>query len=163
MTNQEHRPADRMGSLLDLYQIVQIIEVPAYMTNEKDFGAEIRERISSLKNTYGLIVSPSSGSDLAWHSQDRKYVNLLCKGLRSTDGARISVWTYEEFFPTSCLRVVPHNIFLAALFVEYPVASDASTLSEFGYSRYVAAVLMRSLAQLELDHDHAIKELFTTK
>lgn len=161
-------PVDACGCAITLYSLVQILEVPRYLfesLSREDSGElDLAERIKRLTNSYGLVVSPESAPEISWHSRDLDFVHLCCKGL---DDGRLfgkpAVWTYQEYFPSRCLRAIRNNLFIHNMFCEspfltwYPPVGAAETFDTNNERlNFVRAVLNTDLAQLVEDHEEAM-------
>ena len=157
---QQKVPRDCEGFELQPMQLVQIREVPSYLfagfLAGSDGEIEIARKIKSLERGYGLIVAPVDYPDLAWCSKDKDYVFLMCRTSIREAGGQPSVWTYEEYFPANCLRLLPTNIFLQALFLgsPWPAANGESQFAE-----YVERIVGMSIADLQKYHSLCVRSI----
>jgi hypothetical protein len=155
-------PHDAAGQRIDIYQIVQIEEVPEYLFRAHLMGnpleAELGKRIKGLTNAFCLVMPPDNAPDLRWHSRDCDYVFLCCKSVEC-DSAEVRpyIWTYAEYFPTKCLRVVPGNIFIYGIFFEGPINASRDCGPDDARVQYLRSVRNSSLVDLMLDHDEAMR------
>ncbi|MEQ1650551.1 MAG: hypothetical protein ABL898_18385 [Hyphomicrobiaceae bacterium] len=151
-------PHDVTGRKIGVYNLVQIEEVPEYLFKSYMLGtsleAELGKRIELLRHAYSLVVPPDDSPDINWYSRDGNYVHLCCKSVEYSNVVKGNyIWTFCEYFPTNCVRIIPANIFIQSVF--FPTTPDRD--HDQTYCSYVESVLKKSLADLALDHDEAIK------
>jgi hypothetical protein len=160
---QEKVPRDCEGVELQPMQLVQIHEVPSYLFAEflagSDGEIEIARKIKSLEGGYGLIVAPAESPDLSWCSRDKDYVFLMCRTSIREAGGQPSIWAYEEYFPANCLRLLPANVFLQAVFSgsPWPAANGESQFAE-----YVERIVGMSIAELQKYHNLFVRSIVET-
>src|SRR5262245_58010430 len=160
---QEKVPRDCEGVELQPMQLVQIREVPRYLFAEfmagNDGEIEIARKIKSLEGRYGLIVAPAESLDVAWCSKDKDYVFLMCRTSFRQTCNQPFVWTYGEYFPANCLRLLPTNIFLQAVFSgsTWPAANGESQFAE-----YVERIAGMSIADLQKYHSLFVRSILET-
>lgn len=153
-------PRDCDGREIRPLQLVQICKVPHYMVSEfqgaSDDEQQIALKIQSLEGKYGFVAGPTDFADLAWHSKDNNYVFVTCKCVFRDAAGSPFVWTYQEYFPTDCLRLLPNNILLQAIF-------SSSTWEEAGHSwpltAYIEKVMGLSIIELQ-DHHKCLVRSF---
>ena len=157
---QEKVPRDCEGVELQPMQLVQIREVPSYLFTEflagSDSEIELARNMKSLEGGYGLIVAPAECPDIAWCSKDKDYVFVMCRTSIHQTGSQPFVWTYEEYFPANCLRLLPTNVFLQAVFSSspWPATNGASQFAE-----YVERIVGMPIADLQKYHSLFVRSI----